>query len=152
MPSAKTVQALATALRLPADELLELRWTADAARTEEGPGRPVKEWEPHDLEVHPAGYSTLAPDSTGAGMRVLPGYVRRAHGQVLESAARDAAAGRSGIVVLVGSSSTGETRACWEAVQPLAGHGWQLWHPFDPTRPRPPWTNCTGSGRERSCG
>jgi hypothetical protein len=41
--------------------------------------------------------------------------------------------GTSGMVVLVGSSSTGKTRACWEAVQPLAGTGWSLWHPFDPT-------------------
>ncbi|WP_381805624.1 tetratricopeptide repeat protein [Streptomyces niveus] len=38
------------------------------------------------------------------------------------------------MVVLVGSSSTGKTRACWEAVQPLAELGWRLWHPFDPTR------------------
>ncbi|MFD5321415.1 tetratricopeptide repeat protein [Streptomyces sp. NPDC127098] len=38
------------------------------------------------------------------------------------------------MLVLVGSSSTGKTRACWEAVQPLADLGWRLWHPFDPTR------------------
>ncbi|MFE4817824.1 tetratricopeptide repeat protein [Streptomyces sp. NPDC056704] len=38
------------------------------------------------------------------------------------------------MVVLVGNSSTGKTRACWEAVQPLAGEGWRLWHPFGPTR------------------
>ncbi|MFE7099292.1 tetratricopeptide repeat protein, partial [Streptomyces erythrochromogenes] len=38
------------------------------------------------------------------------------------------------MLVLVGTSSTGKTRACWEAVQPLAGEGWRLWHPFDPTR------------------
>jgi hypothetical protein len=38
------------------------------------------------------------------------------------------------MLVLVGSSSTGKTRACWEAVQPLASEGWLLWHPFDPTR------------------
>ncbi|MFI8280366.1 hypothetical protein ACIGBH_36750, partial [Streptomyces sp. NPDC085929] len=53
---------------------------------------------------------------------------------MLADAVRDAAAGRSGIVVLVGTSSTGKTRACWEAVQPLADQGWRLWHPFDPTR------------------
>ncbi|KUN75304.1 hypothetical protein AQJ66_36180 [Streptomyces bungoensis] len=35
---------------------------------------------------------------------------------------------------MVGSSSTGKTRACWEAVRPLAAHGWRLWHPYDPTR------------------
>ncbi|WP_234441179.1 hypothetical protein [Streptomyces scabiei] len=34
----------------------------------------------------------------------------------------------------MGSSSTGKTRACWEAVQPLADQGWRLWHPFNPTR------------------
>ncbi|WP_367323626.1 hypothetical protein [Streptomyces sp. HUAS ZL42] len=38
------------------------------------------------------------------------------------------------MVILVGTSSTGKTRACWEAVQPLAPEGWLLWHPFDPTR------------------
>ncbi|MEV6735238.1 hypothetical protein [Streptomyces sp. NPDC051364] len=47
---------------------------------------------------------------------------------------QDVAQGHSRIVVLVGSSSTGKTRACWEAVQPLAVDGWRLWHPFDPTR------------------
>ncbi|MGW7295396.1 tetratricopeptide repeat protein [Streptomyces xiamenensis] len=99
-----------------------------------GPGRPIGEWEPHDLEVHPAG-----PGRTGLGpgtsvRPVLPGYVARAHDAVLADAVRNAAAGRSGLVVLVGSSSTGKTRACWEAVQPLAELGWRLWHPFDPTR------------------
>ncbi|MFF8696714.1 hypothetical protein ACF08W_31315, partial [Streptomyces sp. NPDC015144] len=134
VPSGGTIQALATALRLPADELLELRRAATGASAVEapGPGRPVGECEPHDLEVHPAGYGASAPVSTG--VRVLPGYVRRAHDGVLATAVREAAAGRSGIVILVGTSSTGKTRACWEAVQPLAEHGWRLWHPFDPTR------------------
>ncbi|MFI6037976.1 hypothetical protein ACIBBD_28185 [Streptomyces sp. NPDC051315] len=68
------------------------------------------------------------------GARVLPGYVRREHDRVLAEAVRDAAAGRSRIVVLVGGSSTGKTRACWEAEQPLANQGWRLWHPFDPAR------------------
>jgi hypothetical protein len=64
----------------------------------------------------------------------LSGYVARAHDRVLGEAVRDAGGGVSRIVVLVGSSSTGKTRACWEAVQPLAQGGWRLWHPFDPTR------------------
>jgi TPR repeat protein len=38
------------------------------------------------------------------------------------------------MAVLIGSSSTGKTRACWEAVQPLGELGWRLWHPYDPTR------------------
>ncbi|MFD4737596.1 tetratricopeptide repeat protein [Streptomyces virginiae] len=45
-----------------------------------------------------------------------------------------AAGGRSGLLVLVGPSSTGKTRACWEAVQILSDRGWRLWHPFDPSR------------------
>ncbi|WP_405959393.1 hypothetical protein OG239_41830 (plasmid) [Streptomyces sp. NBC_00868] len=53
---------------------------------------------------------------------------------MLADAVQSACDGRSQMVVLVGSSSTGKTRACWEAVQPLAGLGWRLWHPFDPTR------------------
>ena len=65
---------------------------------------------------------------------MLPGYVRRDHDRVLDQAVQDAAEGRSRMLVLVGTSSTGKTRACWEAVQPLADAGWRLWHPFDPTR------------------
>lgn len=38
------------------------------------------------------------------------------------------------MVMLVGGSSTGKTRACWEAVQKLP-EGWRLWHPIDPERP-----------------
>ncbi|MFJ5045530.1 hypothetical protein ACIQH7_09800 [Streptomyces anulatus] len=37
------------------------------------------------------------------------------------------------MAVLVGGSSTGKTRACWEAIQPLARQGWRLWHPYDPS-------------------
>ncbi|GHH89097.1 hypothetical protein [Streptomyces capitiformicae] len=49
-----------------------------------------------------------------------------------------AAAGDSEIAVLVGGSSTGKTRACWEALNILreGGEPWRLWHPIDPpTRP-----------------
>ncbi|KOX35620.1 hypothetical protein ADL06_06505 [Streptomyces sp. NRRL F-6491] len=136
-PSAQTVAAIAEVLRLPVQELLDLRQAAiekvgPAAAA--GPGRPIDAWEPHDLEVHPAGPGGPASGAQGPGRRALPGYVVREHDQVLAEAVRDAAAGRSRIVVLVGGSSTGKTRACWEAVQPLAEQGWLLWHPFDPTR------------------
>jgi hypothetical protein len=45
-----------------------------------------------------------------------------------------AVAGASRIAVLVGGSSTGKTRACWQALELLRGRepGWQLWHPIDP--------------------
>ena len=36
--------------------------------------------------------------------------------------------------MLVGGSSTGKTRACWQALESLRGvePGWRLWHPIDP--------------------
>ncbi|WP_406430065.1 helix-turn-helix domain-containing protein [Streptomyces sp. NBC_00631] len=140
LPSLETLAALAKALKLPVHELLELRQTAmsaagsHAVASGEGPGRPISEWEPHALEVHPAGPSAQQAGSGSPEQRVLPGYVRREHDQVLCDVVRQAGEGLSRMKVLVGSSSTGKTRACWEAVQPLAGKGWRLWHPFDPTR------------------
>ncbi|MFE6086023.1 hypothetical protein [Streptomyces virginiae] len=135
VPSHETVAALARALRLPAEELLELRRRAvEDTGVRSGPGRPIREWDPYDLEVHPAGPDDAASGPRGSGARTLPGYVRREHDRVLAEAVEDAAAGRSRAVVLVGGSSTGKTRACWEAVQPLAAQGWRLWHPFYPTR------------------
>ncbi|WP_432071852.1 helix-turn-helix domain-containing protein [Streptomyces wuyuanensis] len=137
VPSAQTVAALARALKLPVGELLELQRSAEAGSgggERSVPGRPIGEWEPHDLEVHPAGPGNAASGPDVSGARVMPGYVWREHDRVLAGAVGDAAAGRSRVVVLVGGSSTGKTRACWEAVQPLAEKGWRLWHPFDPTR------------------
>ncbi|MET9888431.1 hypothetical protein ABZZ20_36015 [Streptomyces sp. NPDC006430] len=137
VPSAQTVAALACALKLPVPELLELQRTAaekSGTVTSGGLGRLIGEWEPHDLEVHPAGPGRDASHSDASVVRALPGYVLREHDQVLADAVQAAAAGRRRIVVLVGTSSTGKTRACWEAVQPLADQGWRLWHPFDPTR------------------
>lgn len=137
VPSLHTVTAMARALKLPESEMRELRRTAAGPSGPvpgTGLGRPIGEWEPHDLEVHPAGPGTTVPGRGTPVVRALPGYVRRGHDQVRKSAAAEAAAGRSRIVVLVGTSSTGETRACWEAVQPLAEQGWVLRHPFDPTR------------------
>lgn len=135
VPSAETVAALARALGVPEAELLDLRRRAAAHRNGsvpghgEGPGRPIGQWDPHDLEVHPSGSATAA-----SSVRALSGYVRRAHDQVLNEAVSEVMEDRSRMLVLVGSSSTGKTRACWEAVQPLAAEGWLLWHPYDPTR------------------
>ncbi|MGW5497751.1 hypothetical protein, partial [Streptomyces olivaceoviridis] len=134
VPSAQTVTALAGALRLPVGELLELQRVAASGGDSErpGPGRPVGLWDPHALEVHPAG---TAQDGSGLSVQqVLPGYVPREHDRILAEAVREAGQGQSRMLVLVGSSSTGKTRACWEAVQPLGDLGWRLWHPFDPTR------------------
>ncbi|MGV9222950.1 hypothetical protein ACWDPF_09745 [Streptomyces albogriseolus] len=137
-PSAGTVAALAGALKLPVEELLALQRDAEGdgghSGGRPGLGRLITEWEPHDLEVHPAGPRQTASDAGATGTRALPSYVLREHDRVLSEAVRDVADGGSRIVILVGHSSTGKTRACWEAVQPLAEKGWRLWHPFDPTR------------------
>ncbi|MEU8382799.1 tetratricopeptide repeat protein [Streptosporangium sp. NPDC048865] len=69
-----------------------------------------------------------------AGADDLPVYVPRPHDDRLASVVRRAAAGRSAVVMLVGDSSTGKTRACWEAVRLLPG-GWRLWHPAGSGRP-----------------
>ncbi|MET8790489.1 hypothetical protein [Streptomyces pseudogriseolus] len=71
-------------------------------------------------------------DVTAAVPGVLPLYVRRAHDEVLRSVVGQAGGGASRMVVLVGESSSGKTRACWEAVAELPA-GWRLWHPLDPS-------------------
>ncbi|MFJ9749581.1 tetratricopeptide repeat protein [Streptomyces chartreusis] len=145
LPSAGTVVALAQALQLPKSELLELRRNAvdgigSAAQVtgdddvDGALGRPIRQWNPHDLEVHPAGPALVRQGAKVEAERVLPGYVLRPHDLVLTEVVQQARNGSSELVMLIGSSSTGKTRACWEAVQPLAGEGWSLWHPFDPTR------------------
>ncbi|WP_371545866.1 hypothetical protein OG266_13860 [Streptomyces sp. NBC_00554] len=138
VPSPETVAALSRVLRLPEREMQDLR---RAAIGETGPvpqvaapGKPIGDWNPFDLEVHPSGLISSDDVTARTTDRLLSAYVPRAHDRVLENAVEDALQGRSRLVVLVGSSSTGKTRACWEAVQPLADHGWRLWHPFDPTR------------------
>jgi tetratricopeptide (TPR) repeat protein len=101
-------------------------------------GRPLSEFTPFDLEVHRsivAAGGRVDPDS-------LPAYVARAHDDALRDVVRGAADGRSAIAVLVGGSSTGKTRACWEAIRSRPSgdpgglpDGWRLWHPIDPSRP-----------------
>ena len=97
-------------------------------------GRPLDEvTDPFVLEVH----RPVQPEEAPPGLPVLPPYVPREHDQVLGQVVRAAADGRSGIAVLVGGSSTGKTRACWEALNLLRDLDppWRLWHPIDPTRP-----------------
>jgi uncharacterized protein YidB (DUF937 family) len=88
--------------------------------------------DPFLLEVHRPVQLEGAP-----GLPVLPLYEKREHDQVLRQVVRAAADGRSGIAVLVGESSTGKTRACWEALALLRDQDppWRLWHPIDPAPP-----------------
>lgn len=120
VPSASSVVELAKVFRLDAQSLLELRRTAAVGELAAplGPGRLISECDPLDLEVHPAGQGRDAA-------RALPRYVRRKHDEALAEVVVTAVSGHSGMAVLVGTSSTGKTRACWEAVQPLAAAGWR---------------------------
>lgn len=100
------------------------------------PGNPVTEvTDPFDLEVHRAIDTRPPPD--GTPLPVLPAYVEREHDRRLAGVVAEAVAGASRIAVLVGGSSTGKTRACWEALTPLRRRGdpWRLWHPIDAPRP-----------------
>ena len=89
--------------------------------------------DPFALEVH----RPVQPDAPQPDLPVLPVYVPREHDDALARVVRAAVDGTSGIAVLVGGSSTGKTRACWEALQLLRDQitEWRLWHPIDPSRP-----------------
>ena len=89
--------------------------------------------DPFALEVH----RPVQPDDPQPGLAVLPGYLAREHDRQLAGVVRAAADGASGVAVLVGGSSTGKTRACWEALHLLRDSPgpWRLWHPIDPSRP-----------------
>ncbi|HET6480160.1 MAG TPA: AAA family ATPase [Actinoplanes sp.] len=69
-----------------------------------------------------------------------PKYVPRVHDTMLRDAAdRLLDGGSSRLVTLVGRSSTGKTRACWELARYLDQRQpgrWRVWHPYDPTRPQ----------------
>ncbi|MGW5317854.1 hypothetical protein [Nocardia thailandica] len=106
------------------------QWQAAHARASEEarlrPGVPLGEvLDPFALEVH----ESITTPAT-ADMKDLPFYVRRAHDDRLGEVVARAVSGASGIAVLLGDSSTGKTRALWEALAPLrARGGWRLWAP-----------------------
>jgi hypothetical protein len=100
--------------------------------------------DPFALEVH----RPVQPEDPQPGLPALPAYVPREHDTELGSMVRAAAEGSSGIAVLVGGSSTGKTRACWEALQLLRNRPGQgrLWHPIDPSRPEAALRELPGIG------
>jgi hypothetical protein len=110
------------------------------ARMAEPLGQPISALtDPLVLEVHraieigPEDPILIGRKDTVRELPLLPAYVERDHDQELCQKVAQAAAGASAIGVLVGGSSTGKTRACWEAVRPLP-EGWRLWHPIAPGR------------------
>ena len=82
-------------------------------------GRPVAQWDPVELGVHQV---------IGGGP--MPAYVRRPHDELLR-AVLDPAVPASRLVVVRGGSSTGKTRAAYEAVADRLAD-WQLDYPLDP--------------------
>ena len=91
--------------------------------------------DPFALEVQ---RSIQIEESSVAGLGELPRYAPRDLDRQLAGVVAAAAGGHSMIAVLVGDSSTGKTRACWEAIHTpdALPQGWRLWHPIDPGRPR----------------
>ncbi|MEU3309630.1 hypothetical protein [Nocardiopsis sp. NPDC006832] len=96
-------------------------------------GVPVGDLSPadaHTFEVH-----EVADPTGGDELPPLPPYLYRSDvDDPLRAAVRDAR-NASGLVLLVGGSSVGKTRACWEAVHAELPSHWRLWHPLSPTRP-----------------
>ncbi|PRX22848.1 hypothetical protein [Actinoplanes italicus] len=77
------------------------------------------------LQVHPA---VDAGDSEVPGL--LTTYVRRDLDTRLSRLVEDAVTGTSDIAVLIGESSSGKTRAVWEAIRELPSP-WRLWNPAE---------------------
>jgi hypothetical protein len=82
-------------------------------------GRPAARWNPVELGVHQV---------IGGGP--MPAYVRRPHDELL-LAVLDPAVHASRLVVVRGGSSTGKTRAAYEAVAARLAD-WHLDYPLDP--------------------
>ncbi|MBP8534393.1 restriction endonuclease [Streptomyces sp. MK37H] len=100
-----------------------------ASNSGDGIGSPIHMFtDPFALEVHRA----IDVDNAGDRLPVLPLYVSREHDVRLRKIIAGVVAGQSALAVLVGDSSTGKTRACWEAIQALPS-GWNLWYPIAPS-------------------
>ncbi|MEV5730327.1 toll/interleukin-1 receptor domain-containing protein [Streptomyces pharetrae] len=90
-------------------------------------GRPIRDLDPYQLEVHRA--------IEVRGAQGLPAYLERQHDKRLQAVVAQAVAGKSQFVMLVGTSSSGKTRSCYEALR-LLPDDWRLWHPYNPDRRR----------------
>ncbi|MGW0550106.1 hypothetical protein [Streptomyces altiplanensis] len=102
------------------------------ARMADPLGEPIRAFtDPFALEVHRAIESS--PTASPGRLPLLPTYVERDHDKELRHRITRTVGGLSAIVILVGASSTGKTRACWEATQDLPDE-WRLWHPIVPGR------------------
>ena len=96
-----------------------VRLPEPAAEGKPARSRPSAKWNPVDLGVHQV---------IGGGP--MPAYIRRPHDELLW-ALLDPAVAASRLVVVRGGSSTGKTRAAYEAVVERLSD-WQLVYPLDP--------------------
>jgi hypothetical protein len=105
---------------VPALAALYLAWAAlPGALKKPGYGRRAGRWAPVELGVHQV---------IGGGP--MPAYIRRPHDELLR-AVLDPAVPASRLVVVRDGSSTGKTRAAYEAVTARLA-GWRLDYPLDP--------------------
>ena len=98
---------------------LYLAWKALPGPGRLGRERPAGAWKPGELGVHQV---------MGGGP--LPPYIRRPHDDVLD-VLLDPAVADSRLVVIRGSSSTGKTRAAYEAVTNGTLARWRLEYPLN---------------------
>ncbi|MGI5284653.1 hypothetical protein ACQEVF_15125 [Nonomuraea polychroma] len=141
IPHKETLKCLVQALGHEPGPWLEARARLAAAAREDGKkqtnpepcgpplGRVIGDLEESDalsLEVHQAFAAVGA-------VPVLPPYLIRAGFDDRLRAAVAAAERRSRLVMVIGDSSTGKTRACWEAIRAVLPD-WQVWHPLAPHR------------------
>ncbi|WP_184920817.1 SEL1-like repeat protein [Saccharothrix ecbatanensis] len=133
-------------------EIERMRRLWETAAIHRPPGRVITEVGAGELEVH------RALPAAGENPDALPHYIARPHDRELDDLV-EAALGvpaRSGIVVLVSDSSSGKTRALFEALhrpvprtgrpggisgrrdteRSLAKTGWRVWPPLTPQLPR----------------
>ncbi len=112
-------------------ELWEKARNSAPKTAQSGAGRKICEWtDPFDLEIH----RSIDSGAKELGLPSLPLYIWRPHDEKLETLVTAAVKGESNIAILVGESSSGKTRACWEAVRKLPDN-WSLCHPIHPSPP-----------------
>ena len=108
-----------------------------AGRLHDSPGRPIAELDdPFVYDVHEAIEADVSP--TGSALPLLPYYIFRDHDQELGAVIDRAAAGHNSAVFMVADSSTGKTRACWEAIgrHVTLTETWRLWNPISSGPPQ----------------
>ncbi|GAA2712959.1 hypothetical protein [Actinoplanes palleronii] len=107
--------------------------SADSGEALSSLGRPISACDPFALEVHRA----IDASADSGRLPPLPLYVERPHDRQMRAIADQSLNGSSRMITMVGGSSTGKTRACWELVQYIERQQpgrWRVWHPYDPSR------------------